>query len=183
MIELITLDNLSKAKLIHDILVYPLKVNRDESGVLIETLRSDWQRIYGKGREFAMQYFSVTDPGIARDENVWHFHPTKQEDRFLVVYGEVITAVADNREDSPTKGLLNLFQMKSDEKPYIVLIPKGTLHGFMVASKTPAVLLNFPTTLYDPNEEGRIKYEDAKVVLEDGTIFSWDLVRKDLQNG
>lgn len=183
MIELITLDNLDKVKLIHDVIVYPLKVNRDDSGILIETLRSDWNNIYGQDREFAMQYFSVTAPGVARDENVWHMHPTKQEDRFLVAYGEIVTAVADNRKDSPTKGVLNLFRMKSDDKPYIVLIPKGTLHGFMVVSDTPAILLNFPTTLYDPNEEGRVKYEDAKVALEDGTLFNWNLVRESLKNG
>ncbi len=183
MLELITLNNLDKAKLIHDILVYPLKVNRDESGILIETLRSDWSQIYGDGREFAMQYFSVTSSGVARDEEVWHIHPTKQEDRFLVAYGSIVTAVADNREGSPTKGLINLFHMKSDDKPFIVLIPKGTLHGFMVASATPAVLLNFPTTLYDAKEEGRVKHDEAKVSLPDGTLFTWDLVRKALQNG
>ena len=38
--------------------MHPLKINRDKSGILVETLRSDWKEIYGKGREFAMQYFS-----------------------------------------------------------------------------------------------------------------------------
>jgi len=134
--------------------MYPLKVNRDESGILIETLRKDWPGIYGGDREFAMQYMSVTEPRVARDESVWHYHPTSQEDRFLVAYGEIITAVADN-------------------------IPKRTLHGFMVVSKTPAVLLNFPTALYSPQEEGRVPYSVAKVKSLDGELFNWDKVRKE----
>ena len=180
-IEFIDLKNKENVKLIKDVIAYPLKVNRDGSGILVETLRTDWKEIYGEGRDFAMQYFSVTDPWIARDENVWHYHPTVQEDRFLVAYGEIVTAIADNRVDSPTEGLLNLFHMQADQDPYILLIPKKTLHGFMVVSKTPAVLLNFPTSLYDPKEENRIPYPEAQITLPDGNTFSWELVRKEFK--
>ncbi|OGH41327.1 MAG: hypothetical protein A3H79_03280 [Candidatus Levybacteria bacterium RIFCSPLOWO2_02_FULL_36_8b] len=176
--EFITLVNKDRVSLIKDILMYPLKVNRDESGILVETLRADWKEIYGKGREFAMQYFSVTDSGIARDEKVWHFHP-HQEDRFLVAYGEIVVAIADNRRDSQTFGLFNLFHMKADTDPYILLIPKKTPHGFLVVSNIPAVLLNFPTSLYSLSEEQRISHEKADVKESDGSPFSWDHVRKE----
>ena len=182
MFELITLKNKDNSRLIKDLLLYPLKVNRDESGILVETLRKDWPEIYGPNREFSMQYFSVTDPGIARDENLWHLHPTYQEDRFLLADGEVVVAVADKREGSETKNLLNLFYINASKNPYIVLIPKGTLHTFMVVSNKPAILLNFPTGLYNPAEEGRVPYSDAQVTFEDGTPFSWDLVRKEFPN-
>jgi len=178
MIELIDLKNKENVKLIKDVIVYPLKVNRDESGILVETLRKDWSLIYGGEREFSMQYFSVTNPGIARDENVWHYHPIAQEDRFLVAYGEIVTAVADNRENSETFGLLNLFHMQADQNPYILLIPKKTLHGFMVVSKTPAVLLNFPTALYNPEEENRVSHSDAQIKFPDGSMFCWEDIRK-----
>lgn len=177
--NIISLKNKDQQRLINGIIMYPLKINKDESGALVETLRADWKDIYGAGREFFMQYYSVTDSGIARDEDVWHLHPTYQEDRFLVAGGAIVTAVADNREDSSTNGLLNLFYMDSAEDPYMLLIPKGTLHGFLVVSKSQAILLNFPTGLYNPKEEGRVSYNDANVKLEDGTIFSWDLVRKE----
>jgi dTDP-4-dehydrorhamnose 3,5-epimerase len=176
----ITLKNISKTKLIEDIVVRPLKVNRDESGILIETLRTDWKDVAGPGREFEMQYYSVTDSCVARDEDVWHYHPTGQEDRFIVTQGRIITAIADNREDSETKGLLNLFIMDAIEDPYLLLVPKKTLHGFMVVSEGPATLLNFPTRLYDPKEEGRIQYQEAKVKIENGELFAWDKVRKRL---
>lgn len=182
LMNFITLENYKTSKLIKDVLLYPLKINSDESGMLVETLRKDWPEIYGSSRDFSMQYFSVTDPGIARDEKVWHLHPNYQEDRFLLAHGEVITAVADSRENSPTKGVLNLFYQKAYENPYIVLIPKGTLHAFMVVSKEPAILLNFPTGLYNPQEEGRVPHEQAQVTTDTGELFSWDLVRKEFPN-
>lgn len=180
MIEFINLKNKNQASLIRDVLLYPLKVNRDETGILVETLRNDWQLIYGEGREFSMQYFSVTQSGVARDETVWHSHPT-QEDRFIVASGEIITAVADNRHNSPTLGMLNLFNMKAEIDPFILLIPRETLHGFMVVSQSPAVLLNFPTQLYNPHEEKRIDYEKTDVKFPSGTPFSWNEVRKEFK--
>lgn len=181
-VNLITLENKDRSNLIKGILLHPLKINRDQSGVLVETLRRDWTEIYGENREFFMQYYSITPAGIARDEDVWHYHPTVQEDRFLVIKGEIVVAVADDREDSETKGLLNLFHMQSDVDPYILLIPKKTLHGFMVVSKEEAILLNFPTALYNPKEEGRIPHKDAEVKFEDGTLFDWNIIRKEFSS-
>jgi len=176
--QFITPQNKDGQKLIHDIVMHPLKVNKDESGILVETLRTDWQDVYGPGREFAMQYFSVTPSGVIRDEKVWHYHPGGQEDRFLVAQGEIVVAVADGRKGSPTEGLLNLFYMHAADDPYLLVIPKQTLHGFMTVSKSDAVLLNFPTRLYDPNEEVRVPHEEAEIKNAEGRLFSWGQVKK-----
>ncbi len=175
--EFITLANKASQKLIKDVVMHPYKINKDASGILVETLRKDWQDIYGPGREFFMQYYSETPSGLARDEDVWHYHPTIQDDRFSVIKGEIVVAVCDNREDSQTSGLLNLFRINGGVDPYLLLIPRKTLHGFLVVSKEPAVLINFPTGLYNPQEEQRIAYEKAQVKLPDETLFSWDSVR------
>lgn len=179
--EFITLENKDNATLIKDVLLHPLKVNRDKSGILIETLRRDWKDIYGENREFAMQYFSVTNPWVARDENEWHLHKD-QEDRFLVAQGGVVVAIADNRKNSETKGILNLFHMQSQTNPYILLIPKDTLHGFMVVSKNEGILLNFPTKLYNPNDEKRIPHKEALVKFADGSDFAWEKIRRFLNH-
>lgn len=177
--ELITLENKDSIRLIKDVVMHPYRVNEDASGVLVETMRKDWTDVYNDGREFFMQYYSETPSGIARDEDVWHYHPTTQDDRFSVVTGEIVVAIADNREDSETKGLLNLLYINARKNPYIVLIPRKTLHGFMVVSKEPAILINFPTGLYNPTEEGRVPYKEASVKTDNGLTFSWDLVRKE----
>ncbi len=177
--ELITLENKDNIKLIKDVVMHPYKINEDSSGVLVETMKRDWDDVYGKGREFFMQYYSETPSGMARDETVWHYHPTIQDDRFSVVKGEIVVAIGDNREDSETKGLLNLFYINARKNPYMVLIPRKTLHGFMVVSEEPAILINFPTGLYNSQEEGRVPYEKAQIKISDGMLFSWDLVRKE----
>lgn len=178
MLELITLDNKEKHKIIEGTVIKPLKVNSDETGILVETLRKDWQDIYNaEDRGFAMQYYSVTHPFIARDEKLWHLHPGGQEDRFLVVSGDVVVAIADTRKDSNTEGVLNLFHMQSQKNPYLLLVPKRTLHGFMVVSDNPGILLNFPTRLYDPKEELRVPHDEAMVSLPNGVFFTWELVR------
>lgn len=179
--ELITLTNKNEHKLIQDVIMHPLRVNKDASGVLVETLREDWADVYD-GRPFKMQYYSKTPSGLARDEDEWHYHPTVQDDRFLCIQGAIVVAIADNREGSPTYALLNLFLMKAEESPYLLLIPKKTLHGFMVISQEDAILLNFPTALYDPKEEGRIPYAKAGVKTVEGVTFSWKLVREEIVN-
>lgn len=176
--KFITLENKDEAKLIKDVVLHPYKVNEDSSGVLVETLRKDWDDVYNEDRQFSMQYYSETPSGIARDEDVWHYHPTTQDDRFSVVRGEVVVAVADNRAGSSTKGLLNLFLINARKDPYMVLIPRKTLHGFMTVSKEPVILINFPTGLYNPEEENRISYKDANIKTEDGELFNWNLVRQ-----
>lgn len=152
-------------------------VNKDESGILVESLRTDWHDVYDAEKPFAMQYYSVTQSGIARDESQWHFHPGGQQDRFFVVSGSIVVAIADYRNESETKGLLNLFYMQSTENPYLLVIPKQSLHTYMVTSQTPATLLNFPTRLYDPKEEVRIPFDSAKIMTNETTAFTWNLVR------
>lgn len=177
MIDLVTLDN--QKNLIDGILLHPLKVNKDASGILVEVLKTNWTDIYGDKFPFAQCYFSVTPRGEVRDRDQWHLHPTKQEDRFVVARGDIIVAIYDSRSNSPTFGLLNLFKMgeaNGDNGQYVLLIPQRTLHGFAVVSKKEAVLLNFPTTLYDSKEESRVSYQDARVKFSDGTIFTWDKV-------
>lgn len=165
----INLDN--KKNLIEGVILKKLQVHNDESGSLVETLRQDWDDVYNDGeRSFFMQYISKTPSGLARDEDQWHIHKN-QEDRFICVNGKIVTAIFDPRENSKTKGKLNLFVMspEKEDEMYMVIIPKNTYHGFMVVSKEKGYLLNFPTQVYNPKDEGRVK----------NTQFSWQKVRED----
>ena len=182
--DFITLLNKDQQRIIKDVVMHPYQVNQDESGLLVETLRRDWDDIFDNERKFFMQYYSETPSGVARDEAVWHYHPTVQDDRFSVVKGEIVVAIADNRYDSPTRDVLNLFYINARENPYLLLVPRQTLHGFMVVSKEPALLINFPTGLYNPKEEGRIPYEQAKVKINAGTgeLFNWNIVRQNFSH-
>ena len=143
--------------LIEGIILRRLVIHEDPTGTLVETLRTDWQDVFGQQMPFSMQYLSVTPSGIARDEDKWHVHKY-QEDRFICIKGRIVVAVYDPREKSKTKNNLNLFLMgpEKDEEMFMIIIPRETYHGFMVASKESGYLLNFPTKLYNPEDEGRV---------------------------
>lgn len=165
---------------IHDVLMHPLRVNRDPRGTLVESLKASWTGIFDpKDRPFAQHYFSTTMPGVARDEDRWHVHQ-HQEDRFSVLIGDLVVAIYDPRPDSPTRGRLNLFRLgesNGDDGQFSLLVPRYCYHGFVVISPTPAILQNFPTREYDAADEGRVPFDEADVRLADGTPFAWDLLR------
>ena len=168
---------------IHDAVARPLRVNRDASGSLVEILRTDWADIYENSqRPFAQTYFSTTPTGLARDETEWHVHE-HQEDRFVVAAGDIVLALWDGRPGSPSVGMLDLLPMgegQPDDAQYSVLIPRQVHHGFMVTSKRDAILLNSPTQLYDPSDEGRDVFKHVGALFNDGTPFTWDRVRETL---
>lgn len=162
----ITLSN--SENLIKDVVIRKLTMHKDESGLLVETLRGDWQDVFKT--PFAMQYLSITPSGLIRDEDKWHVHQ-KQNDRFICISGRIVTALYDDREGSVTKGQKNLFIMgpEKEEEMYVVVIPKEVYHGFAVVSKEPGYLLNFPDQLYTGEDEGRVDNRQLnwKQVLND----------------
>lgn len=168
--------------LIKEVIVYPLKVNRDPRGILVEVLKINFKKIYSSHYPFTQCYYSVTKPGTARDKDRWHCHPTKQIDRFVVIKGDIVVALYDWRQNSSTYGQLNLFKIgesQGDYGQYTLLVPQNVLHCFKVVSKTEAVLLNFPNTLYDSKEEGRLLFKEIR--LPDGSYFSWTKVDQALK--
>ena len=155
--QYITLPN--QQGLIEDVILRKLTIHKDESGTLVETLRRDWQDVFDdEGLNFSMQYLSITPSGLVRDKDKWHVHK-KQKDRFICVSGKIVTALYDPREGSKTKSQTDLFLMGPEKQGemYMVVIPQDVYHGFMVVSKEPGYLLNFPTQLYTGEDEGRVQ--------------------------
>lgn len=160
--------------------LHELVTHRDPRGTLTELLKVDWPEVYGDDMPFAQVYTSTTAPGVARDVDKWHVHQ-HQTDRFYCLRGTIVVAIADPRDGSPTSGNLMLVELAAADDgpaPLLVTIPPRTLHGFVVTSEEPAVLLNFPNRLYDPSDEGRVPFDEANVTFPDGTPFSYDAVRE-----
>jgi len=93
-----------------------------------------------------------------------------------VVQGEIVVAVADNREDSPTRDYSILFHMHFENDPYEILIRKKHCMDLWLFPKLSSIV-DFPTRLYDPKEEGRIPYDEAQVKDETEEVFSGKKVR------
>lgn len=139
-----------------------LKKHCDERGFLMELLRMD-DPIYDR---YAMTYVSLNYPGVIR---AWHYHK-KQDDHFCAISGMCKVALFDDRETSPTRGMVNEFFMGAD-RPILLKIPVGVLHGYKTVGVKPSLLLNFPTELYNPHEpdEYRRPWNDPAIP------YSWDI--------
>lgn len=138
-----------------------LQVNADERGHLVEVFRSDWPEF---DPEPAMSYYSITYPGIVR---AWHRHTRGQVDHFICPQGRIKVGIYDEREESPTNGELNTFVI-GEHDPHLIRIPGACWHGFKAISDEPAILLNYPTNLYDyddPDEE-RLPYDTDVIPLD-----------------
>lgn len=171
---------------IRDVVVLARVIHQDPRGLLIETLREDDRPV--RGEHFAMSYTSVTVPGEMRDCDRWHVHQ-HQQDRFVVALGEMILALYDARADSETRGTLDLLRMagasvgqpnctsKLDSTTYIVTVPEGVYHCIgNLHSTEPFFLQNFPTQLYDPEDEGRVPFDSVPIASIGGRGFAWELV-------
>jgi dTDP-4-dehydrorhamnose 3,5-epimerase len=170
---------------IDGVVLHALTTHSDPRGTLTELLRADWTDVFGGDMPFAQVYTSTTAPGVARDIDKWHVHQ-HQTDRFYCLRGRIVVAIADPREDSPTSGSLMLVELAAADDgpaPMLVTIPPRTLHGFVVTSHEPAMLLNFPNRIYDPSDEGRMPFEEAGIALPDGTAFDYELVRRWYEEG
>lgn len=147
--------------MIHDVEVRDLQVNLDERGHLVEAFRSDWDEYEP---EPAMSYYSVTYPGIIR---AWHRHLRGQVDYFTCPQGRIKIGIYDDREESPTKGELDTFVIGED-KPRVVRVPGDCWHGFKAIGTKPALMVNYPSELYDyeePDEE-RLPWDTDEIPLD-----------------
>ncbi len=162
-------------------------VHQDPRGLLVETLRRDDVRV--EGARFAMGYTSVTVPGQFRDVDRWHAHKI-QTDRFVVPLGEMILALFDARQDSPSHHRLEVIRMtgvsfrdiasafRREIVTYLVPIPPGVYHCIGNLSTELFVLQNYPTEFFTPSDEGRVPFADQPIPSL-GSPFSWNLVDRD----
>ena len=129
--------------MIHGIQIKQLTPHPDERGCLTELLRED-DEIF---EHFGQAYVSLNYPGVVR---AWHYHK-KQDDLLTVVKGMAKVALYDDREGSPTRGQVQEFFI-GEQNPILVKIPVGVLHGYKTIGVEPALIINFPTRPYDPND-------------------------------
>jgi len=143
-------------EMIQGVQVKRLKLIPDERGFLMEMLRSDWPEFY----KFAQSYVTGCSPGVIK---AWHCHK-KQWDHFACVHGMAKVVLYDPREKTSTKGFVNEFHM-GVLNPMLIKIPPMVYHGFTAEGNQPALIVNFPTELYNYEhpDEYRIPYNDPSI--------------------
>jgi len=126
--------------MIDGVKVKQLKVIPDERGRVMEILRAD-DEVF---RKFGQVYLTAAYPGVVKG---WHFHKV-QTDYFTCVAGMMKLVLVDQREKSPTRGVVQEFFV-GVHNPVLVVIPPGVLHGFKCIGETEALVINVPDELYN----------------------------------
>jgi dTDP-4-dehydrorhamnose 3,5-epimerase len=112
-----------------------------DNGHLTEAFRADWF----SGEQRVDQVFQlVLNPGGI---SAWHAHASTL-DRLFVSYGVIRIVLFDNRESSPTRGLLNEFRFGTI-RPALVTVPPRIWHGVQNIGIEPAILINMVDRAYE----------------------------------
>ena len=151
-------------QLIQGVTVKNLRVISDERGRLMEILRCDDKEF----SKFGQVYMTTAYPGVVK---AWHCHKI-QDDNMTVLKGMVKIVLYDDRDDSPTKGLINEFFV-GDHNRILVHIPRFVWHGFKCISDHEAMIVNAVTECYsydNPDEYRKPPH---------GSDIPYDWARKD----
>ena len=100
----------------------------------------------------------------------FHYH-LHQMDCWTPVRGMLQIALVDLRRGSPTLGRRNTIYAGA-LRPWQILIPPGVGHGYKVIGKDDALLVYMTDRFYNPQDEGRIPYNDPSI------NYDWETQRK-----
>lgn len=132
----------------------------DERGSFVKIFHQGWFEQHGLRSDFVEQYYSVSHRGVLRG---LHFQKPPAEHAKLIscLEGNVLDAVVDLREDSPTFGQHVLKELSSAACNMLYLA-EGLAHGFYVLSET-ATLVYSVTSVYSPEYDSGIHWKSAGI--------------------
>ena len=153
---------LQSPQLIAGVELEPMEKFADDRGYLAELFRfgepglaHDFVPAAGSRIQVA---FTTSYPGIIK---AIHYH-LEHTDLWAPLSGMLQVVLYDLRESSPTCGRLNTVFI-GDMRPWKVRIPAGIGHGYRVLGIEPCALIYAMDKFYDPQDEGRIPYDDPGI--------------------
>ncbi len=153
--------------LIEGVKIEPCALWPDDRGYFMEVARMGQGLTAGLPAETTQISAALSYPGAIK---AFHFH-RHQTDVWLPVQGMFQVALVDLRAGSPTFGARNTLYA-GQLRPWQILIPPGVGHGYKVIGTQPAMLVYLTDRFYNPEDEGRIGYNDP------GINYDWELQHK-----
>jgi len=144
--------------LIDGVRAQPYPLWPDDRGYFLEVARIGHGLVGEFPKDSTQVSAALSYPGTIK---AFHFH-RHQTDCWVPVRGMFQVALVDLRKKSPTFGARNTLYLGS-LRPWQVLIPPGVAHGYKVVGSEPAFLIYVTDHFYDPQDEGRIPYNDPQI--------------------
>ncbi|MHB1195123.1 MAG: dTDP-4-dehydrorhamnose 3,5-epimerase [Longimicrobiales bacterium] len=129
--------------MIDGIRITPLSQIPDERGKIMHMLRSDADHFGG----FGEIYFSCIHQGAIK---AWHIHK-KMTLNYAVPIGKIKFVLYDERDESPTRGVLQELHMGPDCY-FLVTVPPMVWNGFKGVAEGISLVANCATLAHDPGE-------------------------------
>lgn len=134
----------------------------DERGFFVETFSRDAWRELGVEAEFVQHNHSRSVSGTLRG---LHFQTAPGQAKLLrCPRGRIFDVAVDLRRGSPTYGRWEGYVL-DDENHHQLFVPVGFAHGFCVLSEVADVTY-LVSSLYDPETEAGIRWDDPEVGVE-----------------
>jgi dTDP-4-dehydrorhamnose 3,5-epimerase len=130
----------------------------DDRGYFLEVIRMKQGLAAGFAPETTQVSTALSYTGTIK---AFHFHK-HQTDLWVPASGMFQVALVDLRADSPTYGVKNTLYV-GRLQPWQILIPPGVGHGYKVIGEHDGILVYVTNRLYDPQDEGRIAYNDPAI--------------------
>jgi dTDP-4-dehydrorhamnose 3,5-epimerase len=144
--------------LISGVRVQPHSIWPDDRGYFLEVARMGLGLVTEFPKDTTQISAALSYPGTIK---AFHFH-RHQTDCWVPVQGMLQVALVDLRKHSPTFGARNTLYVGA-LRPWQLLIPPGVAHGYKVVGRDPAFLVYITDRFYDPQDEGRIPYNDSQI--------------------
>lgn len=126
-----------------------LPTHLDERGSICELFDPRWS---WNEAPFAYAYLFTIRPGKIKG---WGMH-RRHEDRYALLYGEMLVVLYDARPDSPTFGLVSKIVL-SEHNRRLMNIPAGIWHANQNLGQKDVVVVNFPTIPYDHHDPDKYR--------------------------
>lgn len=153
--------------LIQGVRVNPFPVWPDDRGYFLEVARIK----EGFPADFPAESTQVSAAlSYTGTIKAFHYH-LHQTDYWVPAQGMFQVALVDLRAESQTFGVRNTLYVGT-LRPWQVLIPPGVGHGYKVIGSTPGMLIYVTDRVYNPEDEGRIPYNDP------GIAYDWETQHK-----
>jgi dTDP-4-dehydrorhamnose 3,5-epimerase len=159
--------NPESAELIDGVKIEPFAIYPDDRGYFLEVQRMGRGLAAGFPAQSTQISAASNYPGTIK---AFHYH-LRQTDLWTPVKGTLQVALADLRRISPTFGKRNTLYV-GPMRPWRILIPPGVAHGYKVVGPEEALLVYLTNRIYDPTDEGRIRYD------EPGIAYNWETQKK-----
>ena len=134
----------------------------DDRGFFMETYNQQKAQELGLPIKFVQDNHSKSSKGVLR--GLHYQNPQWQGKLVRVIQGEIFDVAVDIRQKSPSFGEWVGVYLNEENKQQLY-VPEGFAHGFVVTSETAEVIYKC-TSLYAPEQEGSILWNDPEIGIE-----------------